>query len=102
MSRPGFVLDQVDGRLRLLDFRQLSSARDLGWRASEGQGQNAVGGLKDALKGEQAHGMSRNILYLVNGLLPVVVAASAIYFFYQETQRPSLDIKVDEQGITVK
>ncbi len=46
--------------------------------------------------------MSRNTLYLVIGLLAAVVAASAIYFFYQDTQKPSLEIKVDGQGITVK
>jgi hypothetical protein len=37
----------------------------------------------------------------IDGTLAVVVAASAFYFFYQETHRPSLQIKVDEQGITV-
>ncbi len=46
--------------------------------------------------------MSRNALYLVIGLLAVVVATAAIYFFYHETQKPSLEIKVDGQGITVK
>ena len=46
--------------------------------------------------------MRRNALYLLIGLLAVVMAASAIYFFYQETQKPSLEIKVDGQGITVK
>ena len=46
--------------------------------------------------------MSRNTLYLVIGLLAVVVVAFGIYFSYQETQQPSLEIKVDGQGITVK
>jgi hypothetical protein len=46
--------------------------------------------------------MSRNTLYLVIGLLAVVVAAFGIYYAYQQTQRPSLEIKVDGQGITVK
>ncbi|GLQ56573.1 hypothetical protein [Devosia nitrariae] len=46
--------------------------------------------------------MSRNTLYLLIGLLLVVVVGFGIYFFYQETQKPSLEIKVDGQGITVK
>jgi hypothetical protein len=46
--------------------------------------------------------MSRNTLYLVIGLLAVVVVAFGIYYFSQETQKPSLEIKVDGQGITVK
>ena len=46
--------------------------------------------------------MSRNTLYLVVGLLAVVVVAFGIYYFYQETQKPSLEIKVDGQGITVQ
>ena len=45
--------------------------------------------------------MSKSTLYLVVGLLAVVLAASAIYFVYQETQKPTLEIKVDGQGITV-
>lgn len=45
--------------------------------------------------------MSRNTLYLVIGLLAVVVVAFGIYYFYQESQKPSLEIRVDEQGITV-
>ncbi len=45
--------------------------------------------------------MTRNTLYLIIGLLAVVVAASATYFFYQQAQKPSLEIKVDGQGITV-
>ena len=46
--------------------------------------------------------MSRSTLYLVIALLAAVAVAAAIYFFYQESQRPSLEIKVNEQGITVK
>jgi hypothetical protein len=46
--------------------------------------------------------MSRNTLYLVIGLLAVAVAAFGIYYFYQESQKPSLEIRVDEQGITVR
>ena len=46
--------------------------------------------------------MSKNTLYLVIGLLAIAVAGFAAFYFYQESQRPSLEIKVDEQGITVK
>lgn len=46
--------------------------------------------------------MSRNTLYLLIGLLLVVAVGFGLYFFYQETQKPSLEIKVDGQGITVK
>ncbi|MDT3707367.1 MAG: hypothetical protein ROZ09_11105 [Thiobacillus sp.] len=46
--------------------------------------------------------MSRNTLYLIVGLLAVAVVAFGIYYFYQETQKPSLEIKVDGQGITVR
>ncbi len=45
--------------------------------------------------------MSRNTLYFVIGLLAVVVVAFGIYYFYQESQKPSLEVRVDEQGITV-
>ena len=45
--------------------------------------------------------MSRNTLYLIIGVLAVVVVAFGIYYFYQQSQRPSLEIKVDGQGITV-
>lgn len=45
--------------------------------------------------------MSKNTLYLVIGVLAVIVVAFAIYYVYQETQRPRLEIRVDEQGITV-
>ena len=46
--------------------------------------------------------MNRTTLYLIIGALAVVVAAFGIYYFYQESQKPGLEIKVDGQGITVK
>jgi hypothetical protein len=45
--------------------------------------------------------MSRSSLYLVIGILAALVIALAIYFFYQETQEPALEVRVDEQGISV-
>ena len=46
--------------------------------------------------------MSRSTLYLVIALLAIGVAAFGAYYLYQESQRPSLEIKVDGQGIAVK
>ena len=45
--------------------------------------------------------MNRNSLYLVIGILAAVLVALAIYFVYQETQKPALEVRVDEQGISV-
>jgi hypothetical protein len=45
--------------------------------------------------------MNRNSLYLVIGILAVVVVAFGIYVFYVETQKPALEVRVDEQGISV-
>lgn len=45
--------------------------------------------------------MSRNALYLVIGVLAAVVVAFGVYYFYQETQKPRLEIKVDGQGISI-
>jgi hypothetical protein len=45
--------------------------------------------------------MSRNTLYAVIAVLAIAVAGFAMYYFYQESQRPGLEIKVDEQGISV-
>lgn len=46
--------------------------------------------------------MSRNTLYLVTGVLAVVIVAFGIYYFYQQSQQPSLEINLGGQGITVK
>ena len=45
--------------------------------------------------------MSRNSLYAVIAVLAIAVAGFAIYYFYQESQKPGLEIKVDGQGISV-
>jgi len=44
--------------------------------------------------------MSRNTLYVVIAVLAIAVAGFGIYF-YQESQKPGLEIKVDGQGISV-
>jgi hypothetical protein len=46
--------------------------------------------------------MSRNSLYLLIGVLAVIIVAFGIWYFYQQSQKPSLEIKLDGQGITVK
>ena len=45
--------------------------------------------------------MSRNSLYALIGVLAVAVVAFGIYYFYQEQQKPALEIKVNEQGISI-
>ena len=45
--------------------------------------------------------MSRSSLYLVIAALVAVVAALGAYMAYQQSQQPSLEIRVDEQGIKV-
>lgn len=45
--------------------------------------------------------MSKRALYLLIGVLAVIVAVFGLYLAYQETQRPRLEIRVDEQGITI-
>lgn len=45
--------------------------------------------------------MSRNSLYGLIGLLAVVIVGFAIYFIYQEQQKPGLEIKVTDQGIKI-
>lgn len=45
--------------------------------------------------------MSRNGLYVLIGLLALIVVGLAGYMIYQQSQEPSLEIKVDAQGIQV-
>lgn len=45
--------------------------------------------------------MSRNTLYAVIAVLAVAVAGFAIYYFYQESQQPGLEIKLNDNGISV-
>ena len=46
--------------------------------------------------------MSRNNLYLVIAVLAVVVVGFGLYLMYQESQKPSLEITVNEQGIRIE
>jgi hypothetical protein len=46
--------------------------------------------------------MSRNSLYLLLGVLAVIVVGFGIWYFYEQSQKPSLEIKLNGQGITVK
>jgi hypothetical protein len=45
--------------------------------------------------------MSRNGLYVLIGLLAIIVVALGGYMIYQQSQEPSLEIKVDGNGIKV-
>jgi len=45
--------------------------------------------------------MSRNSLYAVIAVLAIAVAGAAIYYFYQESQKPGLEIKIDDSGLSV-
>ncbi|GHA20589.1 hypothetical protein GCM10007989_14620 [Devosia pacifica] len=44
--------------------------------------------------------MSRNALYIVVGVLVVVVVILGIYL-YQEHNQPGLEVRVDEQGVSI-
>ena len=45
--------------------------------------------------------MNRNGLYTLIGLLVLIVVALGGYMLYQQSQQPSLEIKVDSNGIQV-
>ena len=45
--------------------------------------------------------MSRNGLYVLIGLLALIVVGLAGYMIYQQSQEPSLEIRVDSNGIQV-
>ena len=45
--------------------------------------------------------MSRNGLYALIGLLAIIVVALGGYMLYQQSQKPSLEIKVDSNGLEV-
>ena len=45
--------------------------------------------------------MSRNGLYALIGILAVIVVALGGYMLYQQSQQPSLEIRVDSNGIQV-
>ncbi len=45
--------------------------------------------------------MSRNGLYALIGALLIVVVALGGYMYYQQQQQPSLEIKLDSNGLEV-
>jgi hypothetical protein len=45
--------------------------------------------------------MTRSSLYFVLAVLAVLVVGMAGYLVYQQTQQPSLEIRVDDQGIKI-
>lgn len=44
--------------------------------------------------------MSRNGLYLIIGALIAALVLLGVYFYQQET-RPGIEVRVDEQGISI-
>jgi hypothetical protein len=52
---------------------------------------------------EQASGvlMSRNGLYAVIAVLLIVIVGYGIYSYQQQQAQPGIDIRVDEQGISI-
>lgn len=54
------------------------------------------------LEAKRGSPMSRNTLYLIIGALIVIAVGFGIYVYQQETQRPGLEIQVNEQGISVE
>ena len=45
--------------------------------------------------------MTRSSLYTVIAILAALAVGFGIYFAYQETQKPALEIKVDGGGIKI-
>ncbi len=45
--------------------------------------------------------MSRSGLYALIGMLVIIIVALGGYMLYQQSQEPSLEIKVDSNGIRV-
>ena len=45
--------------------------------------------------------VSRNGLYALIGILALIVVALGGYMLYQQSQQPSLEIKLDSNGIQV-
>lgn len=45
--------------------------------------------------------MSRNGLYALIAILVIAVGAFAIYTYQQQQAQPSLEVRVDEQGISI-
>ena len=45
--------------------------------------------------------MSRNSLYGVIAILVIALAGFAIYTYQQQQARPGIEVRVDEQGISI-
>ena len=46
--------------------------------------------------------MSRNMLYVIIGALAVVVVVLAIYVYREETKPSGVELKIDENGISIE
>jgi uncharacterized membrane protein YsdA (DUF1294 family) len=45
--------------------------------------------------------MSRNGLYAIVAVLAVAIVAFAIYTYQQEQARPGVEVRIDEQGVSI-
>lgn len=45
--------------------------------------------------------MTRNSLYALIGLLAVLVVGFGLYIVYQESQKPSLEVRLDQNGLSI-
>lgn len=45
--------------------------------------------------------MSRNSLYAVIAILVIAVAVFGLYTYQQQQARPGIEVRVDEQGISI-
>lgn len=45
--------------------------------------------------------MTRSSLYFIIAVLAVAAVGAGIYIFYQQSQQPTLEIKVDGNGIRI-
>ncbi len=54
------------------------------------------------MRREKLRRMRQNTLYLIIGLLLVVVIGGGIYLYQQSQQSPGVELRVDENGISVQ
>jgi uncharacterized membrane protein YsdA (DUF1294 family) len=45
--------------------------------------------------------MSRNGLYAIVAVLAVAIVAFAIYTYQQQQARPGVEVRIDEQGVSI-
>lgn len=58
--------------------------------------------MRQPLKYNSGFGMNQNRLYLVIGLLAAAVIALGIYVINQESKPEGVELRIDENGISVQ